>query len=75
MPILKELLAYSHRRGLESLWSQTLECVTVVGESAGKFLFYQDALELMELLTHVQNQLEPHSSLEAVLIKAWVRIA
>lgn len=75
MPILKELLAYSHRRGLESLWSQALECVTVVGESAGKFLFYQDALELMELLTHVQNQLEPHSSLEAVLIKAWVRIA
>ncbi len=75
MPILKELLSYSHRRGLESLWSQALECVTVVGESAGKFLFYQDALELMELLTHVQNQLEPHSSLEAVLIKAWVRIA
>lgn len=75
MPILKELLVYSQRQGLESLWSQALECVAVVGESAGKQLFYQDALELMELLRQVQNQLEPHSSLEAVLIKAWVRIA
>lgn len=75
MPILKELLAYSYRKGFESLWSQALECITVVGETAGKFLFYQDAMEMMDLLTRVQNQLEPHSEHETVLIKAWVRIA
>jgi hypothetical protein len=77
MPIMKELLEYAQRRGLESLWSQTLEAISILGESAGKSLFYQDAMELMELLSKIQNSLTDtqNSSLESSLIKAWVRIA
>jgi hypothetical protein len=74
---MKELLEYAQRRGLESLWSQTLEAISILGESAGKSLFYQDAMELMELLSKIQNSLTDtqNSSLESSLIKAWVRIA
>ncbi len=74
MPIVKELLSFAYRRGLESLWAQALECITILGESAGKVLFYQDALEIMDLLTKLQNSGQTNE-IETSLMKAWVRIA
>ncbi len=75
MPILKQLLQYAQSRGLESLWAQTLECCAIVGESSGKQLFYQDAMEMMSSLTAMQQTLESNSEPEIFLMKAWVRIA
>lgn len=74
MPIVKELLSYAYKKGLESLWCQALECITILGESAGKVLFYQDALEIMDLLTKLQNSGQTNE-IESSLMKAWVRIA
>jgi hypothetical protein len=79
IPVLKELLNYSYRKGLESLWCQTLECISVLGESAGKALFYPDALELMDLLMKIQSTLsidsnQRNNNVETTLIKSWVRI-
>jgi hypothetical protein len=75
MPILKQLLLHAQSRGLESLWAQTLECCAIVGESSGKELFYQDAMEMMSSLTAMQNNFESSSEPEIFLMKAWVRIA
>eukprot|EP01038_Epipyxis_sp_PR26KG_P006698 gene6698-9187_t len=74
-PILQQLLQYSHSNNQESLWGQTLECYAIVGESCGKEVFFQDAMEMMRSLLSIQQQLPDNSEAEIYLMKAWVRIA
>jgi hypothetical protein len=75
MPILKQLLAYAHSHGLESLLGQGMECCAMVGEASGKNKFYADALEMMNSLVSMQSELEEGSEARKYLMKAWVRIA
>lgn len=75
MPILKNLLAYAHTHGLESLLGQGMECCAMVGEASGKNKFYSDALEMMNSLVSMQSELEDGSEARKYLMKAWVRIA
>jgi hypothetical protein len=75
MPILKQLLAYAHAQGLESLLGQGMECCAMVGEASGKTKFYGDALEMMNSLVSMQTELQEGSEARKYLMKAWVRIA
>jgi hypothetical protein len=75
MPILRDLLAHAHANGLESLWGQGVECCAMVGEASGKERFYADALEMMNSLVAMQEELEEGSDARKYLMKAWVRIA
>lgn len=76
MPVLKELMVMSQAESqdAESLWAQTLECSAIVGEAAGKTLFYTDAIHLMNLLGTLQAESDG-SEPEMFVMKAWVRIA
>lgn len=75
--VLKDVLRYSFERGLETLWAQTLESITLIGECAGRALFERDAHEIMNLLTTMQTTttIERYSDVEIALMKAWVRLA
>ena len=75
IPVLKQLLAHSMANGLESLWGQGMECCAMVGEASGKEKFYPDALEMMNSLVAMDNELEEGSEARTYLMKAWVRIA
>lgn len=75
MPTLRDLLTHAHANGLESLWGQGVECCAMVGEASGKERFYADALEMMNSLVAMQDELEEGSEARKYLMKAWVRIA
>lgn len=75
MPVLKQLLIHARSSGLESLWGQGLECCALLGESSGKRKFYPDAVEMMNTLITMQDQLDSESESKKYILKAWVRIA
>jgi hypothetical protein len=75
MPILKQLLTYAQSHGLEGLWGQCMMCCAMLGESAGKEKFFNDALQMMNSLVSTQDSLSDTSEANIFLIKAWVRIA
>lgn len=74
MPILKQLLAYAYRQGLEELWGDCIICSSMIGEAAGKEKFYTDALELMNQMMVIQQQTSPDSNLKTYFVKTLVRI-
>lgn len=75
MPLLKSLLLNYQRRNLESLWAQTLECITLMGEAVGPEVFYNDAKDLLAFLSSMQESVVAHSDVDIALLKAMVRVA
>lgn len=75
MPILKQLLQYTQKEGLETFWGSVIECIALVGESCGKTKFYCDATEMMNHLAAMSTQVDEDSDVRRYILKAWVRIA
>jgi hypothetical protein len=75
MPILKQLLGHAQAQEHDSLWGQTIECCAIVGEASGKVKFHQDALDMMQSLSALQETMDEESEAKKYLLKAWVRIA
>ncbi len=75
MPVLKQLLHFTHQQGLESFWGSVIECIAIVGESSGKGRFHNDAVEMMNHLVALSMQVDEDSEIRRYILKAWVRIA
>jgi len=75
MPILKQLLQYTQKEGMETFWGSVIECIALVGESCGKTKFYCDATEMMNHLAAMTTQVDEESEVRRYILKAWVRIA
>lgn len=80
IPVLKQFLVYLQSQQAEDLLGQTIETVCMIGESAGRDVFYADATEMVTSLQTLQNRIDAGgvttgSTLEMHLLKAWVRIA
>jgi hypothetical protein len=77
VPVLKEMMAQAFAEKNEILWAQGIECCAMVGESAGKDKFYNDAIEMMTFLSSLQTDTFGGNEAEVkkYLLKAWIRIA
>ena len=74
-PVLQQLMSYAQGAGLSALWGQTLHCLAVVGQAAGKDKFRHDALSLMHSLVGLHEAMAPEAEAQAYMLQAWVRIA
>lgn len=82
MPVLSQLLAYANSNQLATLWGQTLECYSVVGEASGA-KFRADALGMMHTLAQAGDPAAGGEALALALspeaqghvLKVWVRLA
>jgi hypothetical protein len=80
MTVLKQLMVSSHSYEADSIWAQALECSAVVGECAGKELFFDDAVHMMNALIGLQGgggdlSVSKEHTVEMFVMKVWVRIA
>jgi hypothetical protein len=74
---LKQLLSRLFASGSDDLSGQTVEAICVLGEAAGRDLFYNDAVEMVGVLSQLQarSALSGSTDLELHVLRAWVRIA
>ncbi|CAM9729618.1 unnamed protein product, partial [Ectocarpus sp. 12 AP-2014] len=75
MPFLLQILSSCPGQEQRLLRGKTLECVSLVGATAGKERFGVDALSVMQLMVQAQaSGLDDDDPTRVYMLRAWVRI-
>ncbi|KAK3251341.1 Importin-5 [Cymbomonas tetramitiformis] len=75
MPYLKNILMTATEKQHRMLRAKSMECISLVGMAVGKDRFYNDAVEVMDLLMRLQQtEMEDDDPTVSYMLQAWARL-